>query len=68
MTTDGDGRVTELNLSDNDLFGKLAAALGELAKLEFPYLGKNQLSGCVPAALRDVSYSYVGNLGLSFCQ
>ena len=46
------GRVTELNLSSNDLTGTIPPVLGNLSNLQNLHLGDNQLTGCVPPALR----------------
>lgn len=45
------GRVTALDLSDNQLSGNLPANLGDLASLERLSLANNQLSGPLPASL-----------------
>ena len=45
------GRVNELNLSDNQLTGEIPAELGNLAHLRELYLGRNQLTGAIPAEL-----------------
>ena len=55
VTTDGDGRVTRLELGDNGLSGTLPAALGDLARLEALLLDGNvYLAGPVPAGLREL--------------
>ena len=45
VTTDFDGRVTELSLLDNDLSGEIPPELGSLASLTELDLGNNELSG-----------------------
>ncbi|MCY4083157.1 MAG: hypothetical protein OXF54_23145 [Caldilineaceae bacterium] len=55
VTTDGDGRVTGLALSDNGLNGSIPAALGSLDSMAWLALRRNQLSGSIPAALGDLS-------------
>ena len=55
VTTNTDGRVTELDLDGNGLDGTLPAALGDLSELETQDLGANELSGALPAALRGTS-------------
>ena len=49
------GRVTRLNLSENQLTGSIPAELGNLDQLGRLYLYSNQLAGSIPAEL--------GNLG-----
>ena len=48
VSTDADGRVTQLSLGGNRLSGSIPPELGSLANLETLYLDGNQLSGCVP--------------------
>ena len=55
VTTDNKGRVTELDLSDNQLRGAIPAALAELEQLEALYLNDNRLSGAIPAELGGLS-------------
>ena len=55
VTTDGDGRVTRLELGDNGLGGTLPAALGDLARLEaLLVVGNVHLAGPLPAGLREL--------------
>ncbi len=51
VTTDADGRVTELNLRDNNLQGTIPTELGLLANLKELYLYGNQLTGTIPTEL-----------------
>ena len=51
VTTDDNGRVTQLNLSVNELSGEIPPELGNLANLTGLYLDRNQLTGCVPSDL-----------------
>ena len=53
VSTDADGRVTDLRLGDNQLSGSIPSELGNLANLEWLYLRDNQFSGCVPVKLLD---------------
>ena len=55
VTTDTNGRVTELNLGDNDLAGEMPTELGNLSNLEHLYLYNNQLTGEIPAELGSLS-------------
>ena len=51
VTTDDNGRVTELALNENQLRGEIPPGLGNLGNLKFLSLYYNQLSGCVPSSL-----------------
>ena len=51
VTTDGDGRVTRLNLSDKNLTGPLPPELGTMAHLEILQLNNNNLTGSIPPEL-----------------
>ena len=65
VTTDVSGRVTVPEILDNRLSGEIPAELGGLPNLESLSLRGNELSGCVPASLRD---QLISNLaGLPFC-
>ena len=55
VTTDGDGRVTRLDLQENRLSGSVPAELGNLSNLEILSLHQNQLSGLIPAELGILS-------------
>ena len=48
VTTDGNGRVTELGLPGNELSGEIPPELGNLANLTKLWLTENQLSGEAP--------------------
>ena len=63
VTTNSNGRVTELDLSSNDLHGALPAALGDLTNLESLRLSDNALTGQIPAALGDLTNLRALNLG-----
>ena len=64
VTTDSDGRVTALDLSDNRLTGAAAAVLGRLTRLELLDLSRNVLNGSIPAALGELAG--LRRLNLSF--
>lgn len=51
VTTDGEGRVTELSLIQNNLRGEIPSRVGELTNLRRLSLGGNQLMGSIPASL-----------------
>ena len=53
VTTDDNGRVTELSLLQNQLSGKIPPELGKLSNLTELFLQDNDLSGCVPSGLED---------------
>ena len=51
VTTDATGRVVELDLGSNGLFGQLPSELGNLENLKRLGLSDNQLYGNIPSAL-----------------
>ena len=68
VTTNDDGRVTELSLSFNDLSGEIPAELGSLSNLRTLDVGFNALRGCVPRILRDqLDMGFSDRGGLPFC-
>ena len=68
VTTDGNGRVTELSLLGNQLSGEIPPELGNLPNLKYLYLDQNQLSGCVPSSLSGRLAMEISDLGdLRFC-
>ena len=54
ITTDDEGRVTEIYLIGNNLEGEIPAELGPLSQLEGLYLARNELSGSIPPELGDL--------------
>jgi len=65
VTTDDNGRITELDLDFNGLSGPLPPQLGNLANMEAMSLGGNELSGCSPAGLMEIRTNALGDPGLS---
>ena len=55
VTTDADGRVTELHLGDNQLSWAIPPELGNLANLEVLDLSSNGLVGEIPPELGDLT-------------
>ena len=55
VTVDGNGCVTGLDLTDNQLTGTIPSELSNLAKLERLWLGENQLTGAIPAELSNLA-------------
>ena len=55
VTTDGNGRVTHLELAENGLSGVLPSSLGNLTNLQGLRLHFNQLSGVLPSSLGNLT-------------
>ena len=55
VTTDDDGRVTQIRLGDNNLVGSIPSDLGDLSSLEILALQDNQLSGEIPVESGNLS-------------
>ena len=55
VTTDFDGRVTQLSLSNNGLSGSLPMELGDLERLQRLQLNDNALQGEIPQSLTNLS-------------
>ena len=56
VTTDAGGRVTEIDLSENGLTGRIPFQLGNLTRLRTLVLwGGNQLTGAIPSQLGDLA-------------
>ena len=63
VSTDPDGRVSELFLSGNQLTGEIPTELGSLSNLETLSLGGNQLTGEIPTELGNFSNLETLDLG-----
>ena len=55
VTTDANGRVTRLELIQNQLSGAIPSELGSLTSLRWLYLGNNELSGSIPSELGSLT-------------
>ena len=55
VTTDANGRVTELDLPGNRLSGPIPPELGDLSQLTRLFLSSNQLTGPIPPELGNLS-------------
>ena len=55
VTTDSQGRVTELNLTSNQLKGEIPTELADLASLKLLDLGGNELTGPIPTWLSSLT-------------
>ena len=68
VTTDEDGRVTDLDLGSNQLSGEIPAELGNLSRLELLYISDNNLTGPLPQGLTRLSglesFRFHNNSGL----
>ena len=68
VTTDADGRVTELNLEDNNLNGTLPPTLGGLANLKTLNLAFNTaLSGPLPQSITGLTLESLRVEGTAVC-
>lgn len=68
VTTDDNGRVTELSLFDNQLTGSIPDSLSDLSKLRWLDLSGNALTGPLPEGLQHLSqlrWLYLSNNELS---
>ncbi|MDE2925394.1 MAG: hypothetical protein OXT71_03245 [Acidobacteriota bacterium] len=55
VTVDGQGRVIQLDLDENNLVGRIPPELGDLAQLQILDLYDNQLTGMIPVELSRLS-------------
>ena len=55
VTTDQSGRVTDLDLSANQLNGEVTRELGNLSRLKLLYINENSLTGVLPQSLTGIS-------------
>ena len=67
VETDTAGNVTSVVLSGNGLRGSIPKEFAFLTELSTLRLSGNQLTGCVPDALRQVPDSDLSGLNLSYC-
>ena len=68
VTTDSLGRVTKVNLGDNDLEGELPASLGTLGQLEELRLSENpRLAGQLPFTLARARMKVLEYAGTGLC-
>ena len=58
VDTDDSGRVTLIDLRNNDLTGELPPELGNLANLRWLYLDRNYLDGGIPPELGNLANLY----------
>ena len=65
VVTDGNGRVTSLDLRYNGLSGSIPPSLGQLDRLQVLRLWDNQLSGSIPPALGQLGRLQVLDLGFN---
>ena len=65
VTTDADGRVTELNLEQGKLSGSLPPEIGDLENLRVLNLAFNGLSGPIPPEIADLENLRVLNLAFN---
>ena len=68
VTTDGDGRVTSLDLGSNQLNGEIPTELEDLSSLKLLFINDNDLTGELPQGLTGLSalesFSFHNNPGL----
>ncbi len=55
VTTDGDGRVTGVDLASNQLAGDIPAEIGQLSMLRSLHIWHNQLTGQIPVELGQLA-------------
>ena len=55
VTSDADGRILELFLSNNRLDGNIPSEIGGLVKLEILSLGGNELTGSIPPEVGELT-------------
>ena len=55
VQTDGQGRVTRIDLYKNNLRGQLPASIGQLTKLRYINLKGNALTGNIPSTIGDLA-------------
>ena len=55
VSTDSDGRVTRLELNENQLSGTIPGEIGNLTSLKYLWLHDNGLSGTIPAEIGNLT-------------
>ena len=67
VTADALGRVTELDLTRNELVGQLPPSLGDLVQMTVLRIGSNALTGRLPEALTRLSLREFHYAGTELC-
>ena len=67
VNADFNGRVTHLSLQQENLVGRIPTELGVMDELRQAYFSGNQLTGCIPYALRAIEDNDFAELDLPFC-
>ena len=66
VSLDDSGRVRQLNLANNNLFGALPSEMAGLTAMDSLHLGGNSLAGTFPTSLLDLTGLRVLNLSNNF--
>ena len=68
ITVREDGRVTTLDLKNNNLSGELPDELANLIGLTELKLADNSITGCIPDGLRSIADHDLADLGRPYCR